>query len=89
MICTKPRLTEKIKRIKKILLDNGYPKNVVNALIAKKIAQFPALKRFGPEMCPVYLGVAWIGKPFANMEYEIITSVKSCVNASATGIIGK
>ena len=49
MICTKRRLSGEIERIKKILLDNGYPNNVVNPQIAKKIAQFSALKRFGPE----------------------------------------
>ena len=38
MICTKRRLNEEIERIKKILLDNGYPKNVINAHIAKQIA---------------------------------------------------
>ena len=49
IICTKRRLNGEIERIKKILLDNGYPKNVINAQIAKKIAQFSTLKRFGPE----------------------------------------
>ena len=41
--------------MEKILLDNGYPKNVINTQIIKKIAQFSTLKRFGPEKCPVYL----------------------------------
>ena len=57
MICTKCRLNGEIERIKKILLDNGYPKNVINAQIIKKIAQFSTLERFGPEKCPVYLRV--------------------------------
>ena len=68
MICTKRRLNEEIERIKKILLDNGYPKNIINAQITKKIAQFSTLKRFGPEKCPVYLRVPWIGKHFTNLE---------------------
>ena len=38
MICTKRRLNKEIERIKKILLDNGYPKNVINTQIIKKIA---------------------------------------------------
>ena len=37
MICTKRRLNEEIERIKKILLGNGYPKNVINAPITRKI----------------------------------------------------
>ena len=40
MICTKRRLNEEIEQIKKILLDNGYPKNIINTQITKKIAQF-------------------------------------------------
>ena len=40
MIRTKRRLNGEIERIKKILLDNDDPKNVVNAQFAKKITQF-------------------------------------------------
>ena len=45
MICPKRRLNGEIEQIKKILvlLDNGYPKKVINAQIAKKIAQFSTL----------------------------------------------
>ena len=43
MIWTKRRFNGKIERIKKILLDNGYPKNVINTQISKKIAQFSTL----------------------------------------------
>ena len=67
MICTKRRLNEEIKRIKKILLNNGCPKNVIEPQIDKKIAQFSILKRFRPEKCPVYLSVPWIGKPSTNL----------------------
>ena len=33
---TKRRLNGEIERVKKILLDNGYPKNVINVQITKK-----------------------------------------------------
>ena len=49
MICTKRRLNREIEGIKKILVDNGCLKNVFNVQIAKKMAQFSTLKRFGPE----------------------------------------
>ena len=79
MICTMRRLNGEIEqRIKKILLDNGYPKNVINTQITKKIAQFSTLKRFGPEKYPVYLRVPWIGKPSTNLEKEVQTAVESC-----------
>ena len=57
MICNKHRLNGEIEQIKKILLDNGCPKNVINVQIAKKIAQFSTLKQFGPEKCLVHLRV--------------------------------
>ena len=53
MICTKRRLNEEIKLIQKILLKNNYSKNVINAQIEEKIAQFFTFERFGPEKCPV------------------------------------
>ena len=74
MICIKRRLNGEIGRIKKILPENGYPKNVINAQIAKKITQF-TLKRFGSEKCPVYLRVPWIGKPSTNLEKELKTAM--------------
>ena len=62
MICTKSKLNEEIKHIKYILLNNGYPESIIDCNISKKIAQFSMPKRFGPEKCPVYLRVPWIGK---------------------------
>ena len=85
MICTKRRLNGEMKRIKKLLLDNGYPKNVINGQIAKKIAHFSNVKRFGPEKCPVYLGVPWISKPSTNLEKEEVeTIVESCYGSVST-----
>ena len=87
IICTKRRLNGEIERIKKILLENGYPKNVINTRIAKKIAQFFTLKRFGPEKCPVYLMVPWIGKPSINLEKEVKTVVESCYGSVSTRLV--
>ena len=79
MIFTKRRLNVEIERIKKILLDNDYPKNVSNTQITKKIAQFSTLKPFGPVKCPVYLRVPWIGKPFTNLENKSIPPSKAAM----------
>ena len=87
MICTKRRLNGEIERIKKILLNNGYPKNVINTQITKKIAQFSTLTRFGPEKCPVYLRVPWIGKSSTNLKKEVQTAVESCCGFVSTRLI--
>ena len=73
--------------IKKLLLDNGYPKNIINAQITKKIAQFSTLKRFGPEKCPVYLRIPWIGKPSTNLEKEVKTAVESCYGSVSIRLV--
>ena len=83
MICTKRRLNKEIERIKKILLNNGYPKNLINPQIPKKIAQFSTLKRFGPEKCHVYLRVPWIHKPSTNLKKEVKTAVQGTMVPSA------
>ena len=50
----------------------------LNAQIVENIAQFSTTKRFGPEKCPVYLRVPWIGKPSTNLEKEVKTAMESC-----------
>ena len=87
MICNKRKFNGDIVQIKKILLDNGYPKNVINVHIAKKIAQFSTLKEFGPEKFPVYLRVSWIGKPSTNLEKEVETTVESCYGSVSTRLV--
>ena len=87
MICIKRRLNEEIERIKKILLDNGYSKNIINTQITKKVAQFSTLKRFGPEKCPVYLRVPWISKPSTNLEKEVKTALESCYGSVSTRLV--
>ena len=46
MICTKNKLKQEIDFIKKILLDNGYPEDIVLKHISTKIAQFSTAKPF-------------------------------------------
>ena len=87
MICTKSRFNEEIEWIKKILLDNGYPENIINTQITKKIAQFSTFKRFGPEKCPVYLRVLWIGKPSTNLKKEVKTAGESCYGSVSTCLV--
>ena len=87
MICTKRRLNGEIEQIKKILLDNVYPNNVINAQITKKIAQFSNFKRFSREKYLVYLRVPWIGKPSTNLKKEVKTAMKSCYDSVSTCLV--
>ena len=81
MISTKNKLKEKIDFIKKILLDNGYPEDIVLNHISKKIAQFSTAKPFGPEKCPVYLRAPWIGSVSQQLEHQVKSAVQNCYGA--------
>ena len=87
MICTKSKLNEEIKHIKNILLDNGYPESIIDCNISKKIAQFSMPKRFGPENCPVYLRVPWIGKASIGLDKNVKTAVESCYGSVTTRVV--
>ena len=68
MICSKNKLGSELDVIKRVLIENGYPENVISACIREEVANFVSNKRFGPEKCPVYLKIPWIGD--ISLKYE-------------------
>ena len=60
---------------------------IINTQITKKIDQFSTLKQFGPEKCPVYLRVPWIGEPSTNLEKEVKTAVESCYGSVSIRLV--
>ena len=87
MICTKNKLKQEIDFIKKILLDNGYPEDIVLKHISKKIAQFSTAKPFGPEKCPVYLRALWIGSASQQLEHQVKSAKQNCYGAVSPRLI--
>ena len=85
--CTKSKINEEIKHIKNIQLDNGYPESIIDSNISKKIAQFSMPKRFGPEKCPVYLKVPWIGKASIGLDKNVKTALESCYGSVTTRVL--
>ena len=61
MNCSKTKLDSELDTIKQLLIDNGYPYDVLISYIKQKLANFEAEKPCGPEKCPVYLKLPWIG----------------------------
>ena len=55
MICSKTKLDSELGTIKQLLIDNGYPEDVLVSCIKEKLANISSEKQFGPEKCPVYL----------------------------------
>ena len=81
MICSKTKLGSELDKIKQLLIENGYPADVLLSCINQKVANFAAEKTFGPEKCPVYLKLPWIGNVSSKFENQINKGITSCFYA--------
>ena len=81
MICSKTKLGSELDKIKHLLIENGYPTDVLLSCINQKLANFAAEKTFGPEKCPVYLKLPWIGNVSSKFENQINKAITSCFHA--------
>ena len=80
-ICSPERLPSELDKIKSTLLTNGYPEHVIKSFMAMKMKQFHALPKFGPEKCPVYLRLPWLGSVSTRFEKQVKFAVKQCFSA--------
>ena len=67
--------------IRIILRQNSYPESIIDKGISNKLARFQSLPKFGPNKCPVYLKLPWIGNISLKFENKINSSVKHCFRA--------
>ena len=81
MICSKTKLGSELDKIKQLLIENGYPTDVLLSCINQKLVNFAAEKTFGPEKCPVHLKVPWIGNVSSKFENQINKAITSCFYA--------
>ena len=81
MICSKTKLGSELDRVKQLLIENGYPDDVLISCIKQKLANFAAEKPCGPEKCPVYLKLPWIGNVSSRFENQINKAITSCFYA--------
>ena len=81
MICSKTKLGSELDKIKQLLIENGYPTDVLLSYITQKLANFAAEKTFGPGKCPVYLKLPWIGNVSSKLEKQINKAITSCFYA--------
>ena len=49
--------------------------------MAKKMKKFHVLPKFGPEKCPVYLRLPWLGSVSTPFEEQVKSAVKQCFSA--------
>ena len=80
-ICSKSKLQQELDHIRAILLNNGCPEYIINTSISKKVSKFNSAKKEGPQTCPVYLRLPWIGKVSQKFEKLSKSAVNQCYRA--------
>ena len=80
-ICSKSMLQQEFDNVRVILGNNGYPESNTDRGISNKLARFQSPPKFGPNKCPVYLKLPWIGNISLKFENKIKSSVKHCFRA--------
>ena len=78
MICSKSKLDSELEKLTKIFLENSYPEDVISVYIKEKIGNFSADIKFGPQKCPVYLKLPWIGNSSLRFESQIKQAITNC-----------
>ena len=61
IIYSPSKLCHELNSIHSILSSNGYPHGIADSGIQKNLRQFELLPKEGPQKCPVYLKLSWIG----------------------------
>ena len=87
MICSKSKLQHELENISSILRNNGYPESIIQITMSKKIALFNRKPKEGPQKCPVYLKLPWIGKISLNFEKQTKIAINRCYQAVEPRII--
>ena len=87
MICSKSKLQHELENISSILRNNGYPESIIQITMSKKIALFNRKSKEGPQKCPVYLKLPWIGKISLNFEKQTKIAINRCYQAVEPRII--
>ena len=81
MICSKTKLDSELETIKQLLIDIGYPEDVIVSCIKERLANISSEKQFGSEKCPVYLKLPWLGNVSSKFGKKINKAITSCFYA--------
>ena len=87
MICSKTKLGSELDRVNQLVIENGYLYDVLISCIKQKLANFAAEKPCGPEMCPVYLKLPWIGNVSSRFENQVNKAITSCFYAVKPSVV--
>ena len=87
IICSKTKLGSELDKIIQLLIEIGYPAEVLLSCINQKLADFAAEKTFGPEKCSIYLKLPWIGNVSSKFENQINKAITSCFYAMKPRVV--
>ena len=86
-ICSGSTLQQELNTIRTILAGNGYPEYLISSRITKTIFRFKQTTKEGPQKCPVYLKLPWIGDSSSHFERNIKMSINNCFGSVQPRII--
>ena len=89
MICSDCTLGGELQNISDILLDNGYPKNIIDRHISNKVRNFGEPKLFGPSKCPLYIKLPWLGTVSGIFADQISNVIHGCFFGTKLRVVFK
>ena len=89
MICSDCTLKGELQNISEILLDNGYPKSVVDRHINNKLKSFGEPKSYGPEKCPLTIKLPWLGSVSSTFADQISNTITGCFFSTKVRVLFK
>ena len=87
VICSESTLQNELTNICTILINNGYPEDVINIAITKKMNQFCRPTQLGPKKRLVCLHLPCLDKVSIRYKMQIKTAVKCCYFAVEPSIV--
>ncbi|MEC8569257.1 MAG: hypothetical protein VXY56_13425, partial [Pseudomonadota bacterium] len=85
MICSPDNLKSELEYIEKTFADNGYPEQLVGKVMSKHLSTKEPT--FGPNRCPIWLKLPYIGRAGDIFEKQIKSCVSKCFNATMLKVL--
>ena len=86
-ICSPTYLEQELNSISKILVDNGYPEELINKTINRRLKLKAVEPEYGPIAEAVPIKLPFIGRRSYSIGKEMSTLVKNCYNSANVRVI--
>ena len=88
-ICSPGKLKDEINQITSIFLGLGYPEFVINRTIKRTLERNKQPTQFGPDKCPVYIRLPYIGPVSARFENHLKVRVEKTFKSVRLKVVYK